>query len=61
MVKRDDARETSPGRVRDTDLNQIPLVGDLQGEEPDDLPEGCYKPEMGTIVVNEYRGPLDEA
>ena len=61
MVQRDDAIETSLGRARDTNLNQIPPVGDLEAEEPGDVPEGYYRPEMGTIVVNEYRGPLDEA
>jgi hypothetical protein len=60
MVKRDDGIETNLGPVRDTNLNEFPPVGELQDDEPDDVPEGWYKPEMGTIVVNEYRETLDK-
>jgi hypothetical protein len=54
MVKRPDAVETSLGRVRDTDSKPVQSAGNPEVEDTKEPHDGWYKPEMGTIIVNEY-------
>ena len=60
MVKREDAKDTSRGRVRDTDRQPEQPVRN-EADAADDLHEGRYKPEMGTIVVTEYPASNSDA
>jgi hypothetical protein len=60
MVKRDDEMETSLGGVRDTDARPD-QPGCDEAEDEGTRHEGRYKPEMGTIVVNEYPGSPTES
>ena len=58
MVKREDARDSSWGRARDTDPTPVQPIRD-EADDTGELPEGRYKPEMGTVVVHEYKAPLE--
>lgn len=61
MVKRDDAIKTSLGRVRDTDKGPLLPAHDQQADGTGDRHEGCYKPEMGTVIINDYSSSDNEA
>jgi hypothetical protein len=61
MVKRKDANDTSVGRVRDTDKKPLLPAHDHQADGTGDLHEGRYKPEMGTVVINDHRRSEREA
>ena len=58
MVKREDALKTNQGRVRDTDRQSVQPGSSVENsretDKVDDLLEGRYKPEMGTIIIRDY-------
>ena len=61
MVKREDAINTTQGRVRDTDQNTIQSAYERDEEDAANPQPGCYKPEMGTIIIHKYPGPHGES
>lgn len=59
MVKRNDAKETNLGSARDTDTPPGQPATDSTTDDPLNVQEGWYKPEMGTIFVD-HRPVEDE-
>jgi hypothetical protein len=62
MVKRDDnPLGPSNERVRDTVRQPVLPCPDRDSQEPGEVHEGRYKPEMGTFVFNDDRSASDKA